>query len=306
MAIGEVGIGETRPRAARRQRLAAVWRLVRRVAAEPLTHFVLIGLVLFIAGRIYQAEADTYRIVVTQGRVQQLANAYALQFGAPPDPRTLEQLVERDVRDEMLYREGMALKLNEDDEIVRRRIVQKTQFVMQDLSPPAEPIDAQLAAYYAAHADHYVSAPRATFSQVFFSADNGGDAAAQARAAAALRSMPPGVTRAPERGDAFPDQYDFAAYEPEQVQRLFGATPFADAVYAAPVGRWSGPFRSGYGWHLVYVSARQPPARPPLSEVRDRVRADYLQDAEDAANKAALDNLARRFTVVRADLGQSP
>jgi parvulin-like peptidyl-prolyl isomerase len=116
--------------------------------------------------------------------------------------------------------------------------------------------------------------------------------------------MPPGVTRAPERGDAFPDDYDFSAYEPEQVQRLFGQTPFAAAVYTAPVGHWAGPFRSGYGWHLVYISARQAPTQPALADVRDRVR--YLQDAQDAANKAAFDKLAARFSVVRQDLGQQP
>jgi hypothetical protein len=286
--------------------LAGLVRVLRRIAAEPLTHFIVLGAALFIAGQIYQADTQTYRIVVTPGRVRQLADAYAAQFGQRPDPRSLEQLVQRDVDDEMLYREGMALKLDQDDEIVRRRIVQKTQFVLQDLSPPDEPTDTQLSSYYAAHAAHYVTQPRATFTQIFFSADNGGDAAAQARAGAALRALPPGVTRAPERGDAFPDDYDFAAYEPEQVQRLFGQTPFAAAVFSAPVGHWAGPFRSGYGWHLVYVSALQAPTQPPLADVHDRVRADYLQDAQDAANKAAFDKLAARFSVVRQDLGQQP
>jgi peptidyl-prolyl cis-trans isomerase C len=179
------------------------------------------------------------------------------------------------------------------------------QFLIQDLNPPAEPTDAQLTAYYAAHASKYVTPPRATFTHVFFSAD-GGDQAARGRATALLHAMPAGTTRAADRGDPFPDLYDFAAYEPEQVERLFGRTPFAAAVFGAPVGRWVGPYRSGYGWHLLYVAARTPSALPPLSQIRDSVREDYLADAQDAANRAGFAKLARRFTVVRDDLGGAP
>ena len=183
--------------------------------------------------------------------------------------------------------------------IVRRRLVQKMQFLMQDLNAPPEPTNSQLQAYYDAHAAHYVTPPRVTFSHVYFSTDNGGNA--EARARAALAGLSDKVTRAPDKGDPFPDLYDFAAYEPEQVFRLFGHTPFAAAVFAVPTGHWVGPFRSGYGWHLLYVDARQAAARPPLSAVRDAVRTDYLQAAQDAANSRAFDRLAQRFTIVRED-----
>jgi hypothetical protein len=272
----------------------------RRLAAEPLVHFVVAGLLLFIAGRIYETRADVYRIVVTPRHVAQLAHDYALQFGAPPDAATLEALVKADLKDEILYRQGEAMKLGEGDEIVRRRVVQKMQFLMQDTNAPADPTPAQLQAFYDTHADRYLSPARTTFSHIYFAAE-GGDQLARARAQALLSAMPNSVTRAPDRGDPFPDLYDFSAAEPEQVQRLFGHTPFAEAVFKAPVGRWSGPYKSGYGWHLLYVDAREAPARAPLSAVKDAVRVDYLQDAQDRANRTAFDKLARRFTIVRAD-----
>ena len=276
-------------------------RLARRVLAEPLTHFVIAGLVLFLAGRAYQSQTDVHRIVITPAHVTQLANDYALQFGARPDAPTLDALLKRDIHDEILFRQGLALKLDQGDEIVRRRVVQKMQFLMQDLHPPAEPTEAELQAYYAAHAAHYEAQPRVSFTHIYFSSDKGGDAAARARAEAALKALPAGVTRAPERGDAFPDLYDFSAYEPEQVYRLFGHTPFSDAALATPAGHWAGPFHSGYGWHLLYVDSRQAAEHPPLSAVRDVVRSDYLQDAQERANDAAFARLARDFRVVRAD-----
>ena len=279
---------------------------MQRLLREPLFHFVVLGFALFLAGRAYQTRTDVYRIEVTPAHVAQLSRSYALQFGAPPDKVTLEQLIQDDVRDEMLFRQGRAMRLDQDDEIVRRRVVQKEQFLVQNLHPPDEPTEAQLATYYAGHPDRYAAPSRASFSHIYFAMGPDGDAAAKERARTALVRIPAGVSRGPERGDAFPDLYDFSAFEPEQVQRLFGHTGFAQAVFAAPVGRWSGPYRSAYGWHLLYVAARAPPATPPLAEVRDRVRADYLQDAQDRSNAVAFDKIARQFTVVRADRKAAP
>jgi hypothetical protein len=275
--------------------------LLRRLMREPLTHFAILGAALFLCGRLYEARTNVYRIEVTPAHVAQLSRKYALQFGRPPDPATLRSLIREDIHDEILFRQGRLLKLDQDDEIVRRRVVQKEQFLLQNLAAPPEPTDAQLASYYNAHAARYAAAPRATFSHIYFEAGPGGDQAAQARARAVLAKLAPGVTRAPELGDPFPDLYDFSAFEPEQVARLFGHTPFSDAVYTAPVGRWSGPYRSAYGWHLIYVDARETARQAPLADVRDRVRSDLLQDAQDRANAAAFNKVARRFTVVRAD-----
>jgi hypothetical protein len=276
------------------------------VLKEPLFHFVVLGFLLFLAGQAYQARTDVYRIEVTPAHVAQLSHGYALQFGSPPDPATLEQLIRDDVHDEILFRQGLAQRLEDGDEIVRRRVVQKEQFLIQNLHAPAEPLAAELEAYYAAHADRYASPPRASFSHIYFDAGPDGEAGAQARARSVLAKLPPGMARAPERGDAFPDLYDFSEFEPGQAERLFGHTDFTRAVFSAPVGRWAGPFRSAYGWHLLYVASRAAGARPPLSEVRDRVRNDMLEAAQDRANAAAFNKIAKRFTVVRADRKAAP
>ncbi len=279
-------------------RLRPAWTPIRRLLSEPLTHFVVAGAALFIAGQAWQSGHNAHNIIVTPAHLNQLANDYALQFGARPDPVTMDALLKRDLHDEILYREGLALKLDQDDQIVRRRVVQKMQFLMQDLNAPAEPTDAQLQSYYDAHAAHYAAPAKTTFSHIYFSADQGGDAAAKARATAVLKTLSDKTTRAPDKGDAFPDLYDFSAYAPDQVERLFGKSEFAQGVQTAPVGHWSGPYKSGYGWHLIFIDARQGASRPPLKEVRDQVRSDDLQDAQDTANQRAFDKLAKSYTVV--------
>jgi peptidyl-prolyl cis-trans isomerase C len=239
----EVGDTEARRgslRPVRQRWMARARRTSVRVLKEPLLHFVVAGGILFAAGQLYQSETSVNRIVLTEQHVVQLGNDYALQFGTQPDARALDALIRRDIHDEILYREGLALKLDQVDEIVRRRVVQKMQFLVQDLNPPAEPTNSQLQAYYDAHADMYVIAPRATFSHIYFSPDKGGDVVAEARAKAVLASLPDQTTRAPGRGDLFPDLYDFSAYEPEQVERLFGHTPLLAAVYTGPLTHWPG------------------------------------------------------------------
>lgn len=306
MSLNEAIDATARSRAKPESMAGRAKRSLMRILNEPLLHFALAGFALFVAGRFYQEQTSVYRIVETEAHTAQIANAYALQFGTEPDAATLEALVKRDLHDEVLFRQGLALGLDKDDEIVRRRVVQKMQFLLQDLHPPAEPTDAQLTAFFNAHKSRYVQPAHVTFSHIYFSSDKGGADAAQKRAAAVLANIPARTMRAPDLGDPFPDLYDFSNYDTEQVLRLFGHTPFADAVFKAPVGKWSGPFRSAYGWHLIYVDARQSEETPPISKVRDAVRTDYLQAAQDRENRAAFADLARQYTIVREDRKRAP
>ena len=146
---------------------------LRRALREPLLHFVVVGFVLFLVGEAHRRQADPFRIVVTPEREAQLVNRYALQFGGPPDAATRASLVDREIEDEMLFRQGLARGLDKNDELVRRRIVQKMQFLMEDVSPPAEPTEGELRAFYLAHAERYAVPARVTFSQVYFSSEGG-------------------------------------------------------------------------------------------------------------------------------------
>jgi peptidyl-prolyl cis-trans isomerase C len=273
---------------------------LRQWLREPLLHFIAAGFILFVASEIQPPSEEVSRIVITPQREARLANRFAMQFGAPPDPATLAQLVDRDVEEEMLFRRGVALGLDRDDEIVRRRIVQKMEFLLNDVNAPAEPSEAELLAFFNSHAERYATPDRATFSHVFFSAENG-ESAARQRAGDALNRIAQGASVA-ALGDPFPDLYHFSAYETGQVERLFGRNEFASAVFAAPTARWMGPYRSSYGWHLLYVETRRPAAQPVLAEVRDRVRTDFLLDAQARTNDDAFSRLASEYTVVRTKL----
>lgn len=279
--------------------------MLRRVLAEPLFQFLAIAALLIAGYTIFAAAHDRRQIVVTRQTAEQLTEAYRLQYGTRPVAGTRDALVNQYVDDEILYREALALGLDKDDEIVRRRLIQKMRFLTEDLEAPADPTATQLENFYRTHGDRYVETPKASFSHIFFSFDTRGDSGARSQAAQIVRQFGgKGPARAPDMGDPFPDNYDFAGYDPQQVERLFGRTEFSRAVFSQPAGRWTGPFRSAYGWHLLRVNERRPSARLPLDAVRNRVRADYLEDAQKKSNVAAFTTLKSRYAVVRQDQEQ--
>jgi hypothetical protein len=300
------GVRSIRVRSGEPPRPRTAHTLARRILREPLAHFFAAGALLFAVSEHHRAQTDTYRVVVTPERARELAAAYRAEFGADPGPRTQAHLVDHWVDEEVLYREGLARKLDQDDEIVRRRIVQKMQFLDQDLAPPAEPTPKDLSAWFQAHRSQYVAPATVSFSHIYFSDVAGGADAARARARRVLASLSPTAARAPERGDPFPDLYDYSAFGPEQAKRLFGDGELSRELFEAPAGRWLGPFRSGYGWHLVRIQSIQP-ARPlSFDEARERVRADLIASRQDAANARGFAALKARFTIVRADQGGRP
>ena len=280
--------------------------VMRRALREPLLHFLVAGLMLFLAAQAWRGAHDVRRIVVTPERTAELATKYRLQFGAPPTPAQLETLVESYVQEEALYREGKAMGLDRDDEIVRRRISQKVAFLQADRGLPAPPTDAQLRSYFDAHPADYATPVRTTFSHLYFSTDAVGEGPARARAAHALEILRAGGSPLDAGADPFPDLNDYTALAEAEAVRLFGDSELAHRLPVAPLGQWSGPYRSGYGWHLVRVDARSPASRAKLADVRDQVREDYLHAAQAAANVKALARLKARYTVVRQDLGARP
>lgn len=261
---------------------------------EPLVHFLLVGLLSYAAVRAYERRHDHYRIEVTAERAAQLVETYRKQFGQTPDAQMREVLIKSDIDNEILYREGMRLKLDQEDEIVRRRIIQKMQFLSQNLHAPAEPSEAQIAAFYGEHVARYTRPSAVSFTHVFFT-----DEARAQRALTRLHAL--NIPRAPGMGDPFPDLYDFAKAGSEQVQRLFGRSPLSEAVFTVPVGQWSGPFRSGFGWHLLLVSERTAATQAPLVQVHDKVRSDILENAQERQNRSDFQQLRSRFTIVRGD-----
>ena len=279
---------------------------LRALAREPFFHFVALGLLIFLIRGVLDGTPEQYRVTVGPDDVRRIATGYEWQFGRPPTAGELSHLVERHIEEEILYREGVAMGLDVGDEIVRRRVVQKLQFLQEDVALPPEPDDAALQAFHARHAGRYAEPARVTLRHLYFSPDSGGDAAAHASAAGmavTLRDVPSGRPAAepPAGADPFPGRDRYVALDGPGLARAFGHSELSSTVFELPPGTWHGPLRSGYGWHLVYVEQIDPGRERPLAEVREEVRADYLDEQRAEMNAAALAAIKGKYIVVRED-----
>ena len=273
------------------------WRILR----EPLFHFLLIGGAIF---GFYVAVSDApvseseNRIIVTASDIERLRGIWERQWQRPPTPDELRELVEQHVREEVLYREALALGLERDDTVVRRRLAQKFEFLTEDVAASRDPTDAELAAFFEANRERYRVPPRTSFTQVYFSPDRRG-AAAQQDASLALASLRVGSPMAGNFGDGSMLDDAYREKTPQEIEAAFGRD-FAAAVSAHEPGTWFGPVASGYGLHLVRIDERIEGRLPALSEVERRVWTDWSYEQRRQADDAIYRRLLGRYSVVIA------
>ena len=265
---------------------------MKHLMREPLLHFLLLGAVLFVAFGFLRdngAPRQTH-IVVSAGKIEHLAALFARTWQRPATREELEGLINDFIREEVAYREGLALGLDRDDTIIRRRIRQKLDFIAEDLTSQVEPTEADLVAYLAAHPDNFRIAPRLSFRQVYVNPEqhrNGYDAHVRALVMALNRDA---SIDASGLGDRIQLEHGYANISTRDIARLFGAQ-FATALVALPPGTWQGPIPSGYGVHLVIVDEHHDGRLPPLDAVRDAVRREW----ENARRKERIEQFYRRL-----------
>lgn len=276
--------------------------IIRRIWREPLVHFLLIGVALFALSALFgddRVERDDL-IRVTAGDVERLRSLWVVQYKRPPTAEELRGLVDAHVREEVLNREAKLLGLDRDDVIIRRRLVQKIEFLSEDIATMVPPTDEEVADYFEANAETYRIPAGVTFSHAFFNTDRRGvdgakQAAAELRDQLNNRSIAPADT--PDQGDPFVLPLDVDARSRPEVEKLFGSTEIVDAVFTVEMGKWSGPVASAYGVHIIYVHERTESRLPELEGVRQRVTGDLVSERRRKANEAFYKELSKKYTV---------
>ncbi len=271
-----------------------------KVLREPLFHFLVLGAALFLVHAVASdvfSTAASRRIGITEAEIELIAAGFGRRWQRPPTADELRALVDARVREEVLYRAALAVGLDQNDVVVRRRMVQKMELLSEDLATLADPTDPELQAFFQERLEEYRVPPRISFSHVYFNTDRRGAAAEEdaRRALADLRAATPPPRRAPERGDRFMLQHDYALRSPLEVQQAFGAR-FAQTLFELEPG-WHGPVVSGYGIHLVYIGERVEGRIPEYEEVRDRLVMDYNRMRRDRANELLYEGLVGGYEV---------
>jgi hypothetical protein len=272
--------------------------------SDPLVHFLLIGAALFAFLTWYGGERnDPQRIVISAERVRAARESARLVQGREPTQAELEQIVAPLIREEVYYREALALGLDVDDDEVRRRLAEKMQYLTEDLADPEPASERELEEFFASAPERFLIPALVTFEQVFLSPSQRGESLA-GDVADALERLRNGAAPA-EVGDRTPLQERFDAAPRERIQVLFGEA-LTDAVFSLSPGEWVGPFESDFGLHLVRVLERSEPRQPAFVEVREQAAEVFAAERRNAANAAEFEEMRARYDIVVDWPGPTP
>jgi hypothetical protein len=273
------------------------WRFWR----EPLIHFFILGLAVFglHAALDRKPEAtvnDPYLVEVSSADIEWMRTMFNKRMGREPTVQDLRGQVNQLIREQILSREAIAMGLDEGDIVVRRRLVQKVEFLFKDLSDMTEPAEDDLRDYYTENRPKYETPPQVTFTQVYFSIESRGVEGAKLAAQTlikedgdptALRAfgdtsiLPPGCTTCSGR----------------EIRDRYGHE-FADAVVSLESGAWHGPVKSTYGFHAVYIHERQDTKLPKFRDIIDRVKNDWMSEKREENTRRVYGEIRSRYRVL--------
>lgn len=270
---------------------------------EPLLHFLLIGAALFL---VYgwrsdpapvsggQAGGSAEQIVLSWNGIEQINSQFVKIWQRPPTEEEQQELIEDFVRNEIYYREAVTIGLDRDDEVLKRRLRQKMEFIYEDINALAEPTDEDLMAFMQKHREKYLTDPQIAFRQVGVSEYKRGKRA-ETDARRFLEQLTAGAD--PDSvGDAMLLEPEVALSPLWEIKKQFG-DEFGRSVLEITPGMWAGPIHSGFGLHLVYVEERQEIRLPDLAEVRETVKRDWLVEKQKEMKDAAYAKIRKRYSV---------
>jgi len=275
---------------------------MKKIFREPLVVFLLLGGAMFALFQQVSNDAlpDNVEIVVTKGHIQALLVGFEKVWQRSPSAKELDGLIQNYIREEVLYREALAMGLDRNDGIVRRRLRQKMEFISEDLANLDAPEEQELHAYLAAHQEDYRQPTRFSFRQIYFNTSKRGQAA-QADAMTLVATLQAQDADVATLGDPLMVKQQFHSETEREIERALGSQ-FLQSLRETPTGSWQGPITSGFGLHLVRIDERIDGEISKLNDVRELVIRDWASVKRKQTNEAFYETLRKRYKVTVENL----
>jgi hypothetical protein len=277
-----------------------------RILKEPLIQFLIIGACIYGAYALFGVAEDDFRdttILVDSNRINTMISQWERRWNRLPTRKEINSLIQAYIREDVLYRQAVAMGLNEDDPITRRRMAQKLEFLTSDLSQMQQPREDELEQYFAENQVSYRDSDRISLIQVFIDPDKRKDATLSdaAEILEQLRAAGEPDAETLHAGDRLMLQNNVTMATELEISRQLGSG-FSKAVMKLEPGQWHGPVLSGYGLHLVYVYefVEAPPAV--FADVQARVLEDWHAQKREQFNADFLESLKSRYQIVIDEL----
>ena len=281
---------------------------------EPLVHFLLGGALLFLINGLISdpGESDAYSIRVDDKTLEQYFQFSEKAFDdkrakaglQAMSPEARAELESNYIRDEILYREALAMGLDANDDVIRARLIQKMDFIILGIEGGEPSVSEQeLQAYFDKYAQDYERSPTISFTHVFFKNKDRRQREANKLAQATLKELKSNdvsFDQAATYGERFYFYRNYIARSSEFIASHFGndmmKTIFEDK---AELKSWQGPYVTEYGAHLVLIRERNPARIPTLEEVAPEVLADLQRYKREQVKQQAVETLKSKYRIVR-------
>lgn len=266
-----------------------------KLVREPLLHFLGLGALVFALFAMIGVPEDSeskpqWSVVISQSQIDGMAARFESTWKRPPDDLELKGLIDAHVRQDILVQEALALSMDENDPVIRQRLAQKMDFLVESAASAAPPTEAELHDFFADNANSYASAPLLTFEQIFL-----GEAPTEAFFSTTIDAAQSGVNPSELGIDTLLPGVVRSA-DRRMIAQTLGADLFGD-IASLEQDEWDGPFRSGFGLHIVRVMDYQAPVIPDLEDVRAKVEADWLGQKSEELSAELFDEMRSHYTI---------
>ncbi len=184
--------------------------------------------------------------------------------------------------DEELFIQALSLDMHLTDLIVKRRLVARMEHFIKNNHYIDEPDDAEIDRFIRQNPDLFKKGEKISFGHVFLSSEGKNNKDPEAYGKQLLRKLRKenlAPKEAYKLGNMFPHPYIFKNTGSAYIQNLFGGS-FIPDILTCKIGTWSGPFKSGYGLHLVRLEDKSVTKVTDLPENRNRARNHIAVERE--------------------------
>lgn len=278
-------------------------RLFFKFLREPLFHFLLIGLgFFFLFSQLNPTEeaTDSKNIIITQSKIDTMSATFLRERGRAPLPNEIQNLIKSEIREELLYREAIALGLDKDDGLIRRRLAQKMKYLFNDLSVVNKASEEELKEFISEHPEKFMKPATISFAQVYFDPKKHETTLVEDANTLLGKLRITTIKESNGLGDRSLLPYDFRNKRKTDIDSMFGKE-FTKQAFSSPTNTWEGPFESAYGVHLIYIHERKEDHLPPLSDIRDHVEREWTSLRQQEANELFYQSLYQRYEITVAD-----
>ena len=269
---------------------------MRKLLKDPFFHFIGIGIALFLVyGFVSDTDNSRDVIVFDSNDLASLSSKWEMQWNRTATQEELSSLVLQNIKQEVFYQEALKMNLDHNDEIIKRRLSQKMEFLSNDLATLSQPSDQELEDYLASKTENYLLPFEYDLYQIVFTNDKHKDSL-NALEDALKRSSQLSLDEMRELGDNLPFPFYYANTTAEELASQLGSA-FSDSIVELGLNSWHGPVSSGYGSHLVYITRRNQPKLPELKSIKDLVLRDFQYDKQKELNEMIFQSLKDKYSI---------